>query len=214
MLAPTASTDIRVTALPADQRPALVYFARLGSGSRRTMRDALDVIARLLSHGHNDCATFDWSALRYEHTAAVRSVLQSAVSGKTGAPLAVTTVNKMLAALRGVLREAWRLGQVPAEDFHRAIDIPNVRGSVLPRGRALTPGEVRALFEACAGDPTAAGMRDAALLAVLYGAGLRRSELVALDVGDYDAVSGGLAVRRGKAGKQRTVYVAPERSMR
>ena len=61
---------------------------------------------------------------------------------------------------------------------------------------------------ACAGDRTGAGARDAAMMALLYGAGLRRSELVALDREDYDAESGALAVRGGKGRKQRLVYVS------
>jgi site-specific recombinase XerD len=193
---------------PAQERPALVYLARLSDGSRRTMRGALDGIARLLSDGCCDAETLDWAALRYQHTAAVRSALQSTVSPRTGAPLSVATVNKLLAALRGVLREAWRLGLLSAEDFHRAIDLPNVRGQALPRGRALTTGEVRALLDACVADTTTAGARDAAVIAVLYGAGLRRSELVALNVDDYDAAGASLAVRAGKGRKQRVVYIA------
>lgn len=44
------------------------------------------------------------------------------------------------------------------------------------------------------------------MLSVLYGIGLRRSELVALDFNDYDAAEGTLSVD-GKGGKQRQGFV-------
>src|SRR5262249_24585418 len=80
-------------------------------------------------------------------------------------------------------------------------------GSTLARGRALEAGELRALFATIAVHPhPAIRARDAALLAVLYGAGLRRAEAVALDVTDYDATGGALAIRHGKGRHQRMVY--------
>ena len=44
------------------------------------------------------------------------------------------------------------------------------------------------------------------MLAVLYGAGVRRAEAVALDVADYDPESGALTIRRGKGNKARMMY--------
>jgi len=184
---------------PADRHPAAVYVAGLAPGSRRTMRQALDVVAGIVTSGQATAETLDWSRLQYQHTQAVRAVL--------AARYAPATANKMLAGLRGVLREAWRLGYVSAEEYHRAADLPPVRGSTLPRGRALTPGELRALFAAVAEDARpATRARDAALLAVLYGAGVRRAEAVALDMADYDAETGALTVRRGKGNKARVMY--------
>jgi site-specific recombinase XerD len=162
------------------------------------MSEALDVVAGILTSNRFNMQGLDWSALRYQHTAAVRSVLADLY--------APATANKMLAALRGVLREAWRLGQVSAEDYHRAADLPSVRGSTPPRGRALDGEELGQLFARCALDNSPAGLRDAAMLAVLYGCGLRRSELVALDVTDYVAKDGALRVRSGKGNKARTNY--------
>ncbi len=93
-----------------------------------------------------------------------------------------------------------------AEDFHRAADLPIVKGTTLPRGRALTKGELRGLFDACGRDSTPAGARDAAMLAVLYGAGLRRAELVGLDVRHYEPETGLLTIKGGKGRKDRTAY--------
>ncbi len=92
-----------------------------------------------------------------------------------------------------------------AEDLQRAIDLPAVRGERLPRGRGLSRGELRALFESCRGGKPA-DARDAALLAVLYAAGLRRSEVVDLQITDYDPETGVITVR-GKGNKERTAYV-------
>lgn len=183
---------------PPDRHPALVYLARLAPGSRRTMTEALTVMARVLTSGRCDLWSLAWEELRYAHTAALRSVLAERY--------APATVNKMMAALRGTLKECWRLGLVSAEDFHRAADLPAVRGSTLPRGRALSAGELRALLEICRRDKTTAGMRDGALIATLYGAGLRRAEAVALEVSDYNGETGALTVRSGKGRKDRMAY--------
>jgi site-specific recombinase XerD len=183
---------------PADLHPAAVYLARLAPGSRRTMRAALDLVARTLTSGAADAQTLNWAGVRYQHGQAVRSGLAERYKP--------ATVNKALSALRGVLREAWRLGLVSSENYRRAVDLEAVKGESLPPGRALSAGELKALLGACSADVSAAGARDAALLALLYGGGLRRSEAVALDVSDYDVASGMLVVRHGKGNRDRVVY--------
>lgn len=186
--------------IPRDRHPAAVYVGRLAVGSRRTMRGALDLIASILSSGKADAITLPWAKVRYQHAAAVRAALAER--------FAPATCNKALAALRGVLRECWRLGLMSAEDRERASDLPAVRGSRLPRGRALSAGEIRALFTACAEDPNRSAVRDAALIAVLYGAGLRRSEAAALDLSDYTPTTGELRIRAGKGRKERLAFTS------
>jgi len=197
---PHSSTEIvPVSDRPADRNPALVYLAGLNSeAGRRTMRQALDVIARLVTSGKADVMTFPWERLRFQHTQAIRARLAEIYSP--------ATVNKMLSALRGTLKAAWQLGQMSAEDYRRAADVKGVRGQTLPAGRELSDGEIRAILDACAADPGPAGVRDAAIFALLYGAGLRRAELVALDREDYNADTGELRVR-GKGNKERIVWV-------
>lgn len=60
---------------------------------------------------------------------------------------APATTNKMLSALRGTFKAAWRLGQMATDDYQRAIDLPSVRGETLPRGLDLVLGEMGALHE-------------------------------------------------------------------
>src|SRR5687768_18097856 len=60
--------------LPADQHPAAVYLARLTAGSWRTMAGALDTVAGLLTSNRCNARTLVWSALRYQHTIAMRSL--------------------------------------------------------------------------------------------------------------------------------------------
>ena len=177
--------------------PVSGFLSRLSPASRPTMVDALRWFARAL-HG-DDLHAVAWESLRQEHTRALRERL-----AEERAP---ATANKMLVALRGVLKECWRLDLMGAEDYQRAVDFPPVRGRSLPRGRLLTRCEINALFNACAGGAGPARARDAAILALGYGAGLAVSEITALDVEDYDPRGGALLVR-SRGVRQRVVYVA------
>jgi hypothetical protein len=108
------------------------------------MRQSLGVIANLVSGGRADVRSLAWEKLRYQHCQAIRTALAERY--------AAGTTNKMLAALRGVLKEAWRLGLMSAESYHRAVDLKAIKSETLPRGRALSSGELRALLSVCRWD--------------------------------------------------------------
>ncbi len=179
--------------------PTVVYLAALGPGSRRAMRQALGVIAELLTGTKADPLQVPWWNVGYQHSQALRSLLMERCSP--------SSANKIMAALRGVLREAWRLGFMDAEAYHRAIDIKTIKGNTIPKGRSVGSGEINALVTECYGDPSPAGIRDVAILALLYAAGLRSSEVVTLDLAGYDTESGGLKIVASKGNKARTVYL-------
>jgi integrase len=192
-----ADTQADGLATAPDRNPVVIYLARLSPRSRRTYSGDLAAIARVVTGRDMAPAALDRSGIRYTHAQAIRTALAERYSP--------ASANRMLAALRGVLQEAWRLGLLTAEEFERACDLSPVRGQTLPAGRSLASGELRALFEACRGK---LGARDAALLSICYGAGLRRSEAVALDLADFDPESGSLAVRHGKGNKERIAYAS------
>jgi hypothetical protein len=109
-----------------DEHPAVVYLAGLSETSRRTMFQALQTIAMILSDGQFDVFSLNWGALRGEHTAAVRARLVTQYKP--------ATVNRMLSALRQVLYHAWRLGQISEEDYQQARAVENVHIRRIPSG--------------------------------------------------------------------------------
>ncbi len=194
----------------AAHNPALVYLAALSSSeSRRTMQNALNNITDVIAPDLARTLPQDqqrlryqyiaWARLRYPHVQAIRAEL--------AAWYAPATTNKILSALRGVLEVAFNLEQINAEDYHRARQVKNIKGETLPTGRDLKMGELKALIEACRDDPSPAGVRDTAIIGVLYICGLRRAELVALTREDLDLSQGQLVIQSGKGRKGRITYV-------
>jgi len=188
--------------LPLTLHPAAVYLASLGEGSLRTMRESLDAIAALLTNGECNHLTLDWSKLRYQHTAAVRTALLQRY--------APATASKMLCALRRVLKEAQRLGMMSADDYAKAVDLPSIKETRELKGRALSAEEIDLIMNVCEEEGTVIGKRDLALIAILRCSGLRRGELVKLQWRDYSPKEGSLKIRQGKGKKSRLVYLSLE----
>ncbi|BAB78287.1 tyrosine-type recombinase/integrase (plasmid) [Anabaena sp. FACHB-709] len=188
------------TPLPLTLHPAAVYLSSLSPTSRRTMEKALNVIARLLTSNQCDAMSLDWSKLRYQHTAAIRAIFIEQYSP--------ATTNRMLCAMRRVLKESLRLGFMSAQDYQYAIDLKSVRGDSGLPGRLIKPEEITSLLRNCLQD-NVIGIRDAALIGILSSCGLRRSEAVALEMNDFNREDNLLTVRQGKGGKSRRVYLPP-----
>lgn len=191
---------------PLDRHPVAVYLASLSPGSRRTVQQSLDAIAGLLSGGELDAFGLNWSAIRYQHAAAVRAQLAAAYKP--------ATANKMLSALRQVLHHAWKLGLMGADDYHRARDVTNIKGTALPAGRDLGAGEIAALMEACERDPSPAGARDAAIIALMYATGIRRASVVTLTLEDFDAAARTLRVREAKGRREYLAHIPQDGALR
>jgi integrase/recombinase XerD len=115
--------------------------------------------------------------------------------------LALATVSRRIAALRSFYRHLVLLGT--REDNPAAELSPPRRPRKLPR--TLSPGEVERLIDAAAGT-TPRALRDSAIVELLYGAGLRVSELTGLDRGSID-LDTRLLRCTGKGGKERIVPI-------
>lgn len=165
----------------------LVVHSLPRARSRRPYRRALDDFLSWCGH--------------QERPGLKKATLQAYKRYCLDAGLAPSTVNQRLAAVKKLATEAadnGLLDPVLAAGIGR---VKGVKSETLPAGRHLTLGKIAAMFAACANDPTAAGVRDAALLALLR-LGLHRAEVAGLQVDGVDLDAGTVRVS-GKGRKQR-----------
>lgn len=161
------------------------------------MKSFLNTVANII--GFSSLEDCPWGELRRHHVQAIKDQLLIK-------ELAPATINTYLAAIRGVALEAWQLKQIDTDAYQHIKLVKSVRGSRLAKGRALEGVESQALLSACGNDSSSKGLRDEAIIAVLLGCGLRRSELVSLDLEHISWTKGALKVL-GKGNKERLSYM-------
>ena len=146
-------------------------------------RKVSDAATALLSRGHGEAnrVALAWRANLQERR------LQAA------------TINRRLAALHSLVQLARTLGIVPW-----ALEVRNVRAESYRDTRGPGRRGVRLLLDEVERRRDKKSLRDRAALRLLYDLGLRRSEVVGLDVDDLDLDTGTVAV----LGKGRTQKIS------
>lgn len=169
----TALTFSTPAAITPTRSPYRDYLANLDSDrSKETARNCLRMMAAAVGVDPDRVDEFDWSTLKYEHVLAIRSLLASREK-----PLAPSTINLILSVVRGIARQCWLLEQMDERTYKLIhTETKGVKGARLPKGRMIPMKDIRKLLRAC-DDGSRRGKRDAAIIAILLGAGLRRSEV-------------------------------------
>ena len=133
------------------------------------------------------------------------ATLQSEPSAATRQPLAPSTIATYVSAVRTFYRAlvwAGALASNPAEDAQAPSD-PRPSHERRP---AVDADAYRALCQRL-DDSTALHIRDHVMVRLFGDAGMRVSEVVALDVADIDLPSGTLFIRNGKGGRSATQFL-------
>jgi len=187
-----------------------------------TLRDLLDAFlvhgrtrnfrARTMDSYRAECARFlDWLEARHGVVTADRlrrsqldAWLRHLAEHRTprGLPLTVKTMRMRIAVLRTFLKylavRGYILGSLPD-----ALVAPR-EPQTLPLS-VLTHAQVKKLLRSVHTD-TPQGIRDRAILELLYTSGMRAAEIIGLDVADVD-LHAGTAKVEGKGGKERVVPI-------
>jgi integrase/recombinase XerD len=136
--------------------------------------------------------------VREEHVTAFLAAIRTGEDG--GRALVATSAARAVVAVRGFHRFLHLEGVVPTDPAGEVR--PPATPQRLPK--ALPVADVEKLLEAAGAEGTPTGLRDRALLELLYGSGARISEAVGLDLDDVDREDG-LVRLHGKGGKDRIV---------
>lgn len=211
--------------------------------SRRKMEACLNIACWIMRGPTQDAvihhSQFQWSQLRASHLDLVVEFLRRTPKSSTehfsqrapfgdvvwpqiekspdkvplGQRRSAATIRAYLTALKAVAGEALVRGIIDQGQHQLIRRIKYAKARPERRGRRLSPDEVKALFRSADHDTTPTGRRDAALIAVLLGCGIRRAELSSLMVNSYDPRSSTLTVV-GKGDKTRRVFLVKECEVR
>jgi site-specific recombinase XerD len=173
--------------------------ADLSAATRRAYRVDVEEFVSWLHGRGAKLADVDTALL-----SAYAAELGSARSGRNPRKLAAATIARKLAAVRGLLRSALGPAAVPEASFapRRPRRLPEI----------LKTEELDQLLEGLAADGPL-GLRNRALVELVYSAGLRSQEAVDLDLADVDFEQEAVHVR-GKGGKERVVPLGEEAAHR
>ncbi|MCQ9426653.1 tyrosine-type recombinase/integrase [Pseudomonas sp. LJDD11] len=173
-------------------------MARLAPSSRQTMRYVLQDAADRLGLTDADIFEVPWHTLQPGHITALVATLRDD-------DYAPNTTSLYVNAIRGVMNEAWRQDLISHDHLLKIRSVKPMAGSRLSRGSNIRRNLIRELMDVCAADPRPQGRRDAAIIAILYGSGMRKSESVNIDLNQVDFEQRCLRVQ-GKGNKQLIKY--------
>ena len=183
--------------------PAHLYLNSLSAKSKKTMERALDAIALFLGKEINNESIrymddVPWCEIQRHH---VHNILNSLIEQQK----APSTVALYLSAIKGVMKEAWLAEMINPDQYQRIFQVKKPKGTRVSKGKALDLGVVNIAIDAC-NDGTITGIRDKAILSVLLGAGLRRSECAELHLKNIEFGLNEITVV-GKGNKERVLPV-------
>lgn len=187
--------------------PVDAYLDTLGSNqSKRVMLSMIQQFVNVFQMDKDKepipAKKMNWGALN-------RQAVLFALSKRKDSGVSLSGLRLMLSAIRGVAREAWIMKLIRTDTYTRVKEIKAPKGSTVPSGRALPLSQMNTLLDACRENTGPTSARDLAMLSVLMVCGVRRSELVSINISDLDIEDRSIKIK-GKGNKERMIYLDDE----
>lgn len=176
--------------------PAQAYVLTLATAqSRNKVIRVLNQIAK--QFGYDDLNNCPWEKMTYDSLLAFRTKLIEE-------GLAPSTINLQLSTLRMVAKQAWLKQMMSLETYFAIRELKTVRGQRVSKGRSLNSRETGKLLASLDLNGSPIATRDAAIIALAIGCGMRRSEIVGLKLSQLDRENRIITIL-GKGNKERRV---------
>lgn len=164
---------------------------------RKSNRYALEWLIVYLRERH---AVADWRAVTEQHLDGFRMHLQREHRTRKGEQLKAATISRVFSGVRSFFAWQHRRGRL----IYNPAERQTPKQFEYPLPHVLSEKDVTRVIE-MPDIETAIGVRDRALMEVLYATGIRHTEAHRLDLYDADISARRLIVRRGKGGHDRVV---------
>ncbi|MCS6738178.1 integrase, partial [Proteus mirabilis] len=96
------------------------------------------------------------------------------------------SINLVLSAIKGVAEEARASRIIDSDTYQDIRTVRRIRGNRIGRGRSLSSSEIIAIYQYLDSQNSAVSIRDAAIVSLMLGCGLRRAEVTLLDIDDIN----------------------------
>ncbi len=182
-------------------RAVTAYLAYLEArgfsiSSRESSSYALEWLIIFLRERH---AVADWRAITQAHLDGFMRHLREHRTRK-GKPLKEATINRLRCVVRSFFRWQMRRGRL----IHNPAERLTPKQFEYPLPHILNESDITRLIE-MPDIETAIGVRDRALMEMLYATGIRHAEAHRLDLYDVDVTARRLTIREGKGKRDRIV---------
>jgi integrase/recombinase XerD len=178
--------------------PYALYLSRLSASSQRSISSQMRSIARLMQW-QEVCLDDMLCQIDYQQALQIRAVM-------THAQWSARSINRAMIAIKNIVKVAALMNKADLSQVANLESINQVKHGQ-HQGTPLSTEQVTAVLAYLNLQKSTFAARNLAIFSLFLGTGLRRSELSALMLHDYDANLHSLKVAAGKGNKSRTLFL-------
>jgi integrase/recombinase XerD len=117
------------------------------------------------------------------------------------------TIQLTFQVIKAIAKTAFLMNLIEQHELEKfnVLKLPHIEPSL--KGKSLTAAQLKSILKQPYTSPSIINTRDIALMALMAGAGLRRTEVSALKLSDFSMIDQLVVIHKGKGNRTRTQYL-------